>query len=52
MTPERWEKIRELFHAAFGRDADERAVYLAKECAADPSRQRQLHFLVGDNETS
>jgi serine/threonine protein kinase/Flp pilus assembly protein TadD len=50
MTPERWEKIRELFHATFGRDADDRAAYLANACAADPSLQADVEKLISSHE--
>jgi serine/threonine-protein kinase len=50
MTPERWEKIRELFHATFGRDADDRAAYLARACAADASLRADVEKLISTHE--
>ncbi|HEV2355123.1 MAG TPA: hypothetical protein VGR89_12825 [Puia sp.] len=35
MTPERWQKIEQLYHAAFERDASLRPEYLQKACAGD-----------------
>src|SRR5215510_2780353 len=50
MTPERWERIRELFHATIERNADERAVYLADACAADPSLRIEVEKLISSHE--
>src|SRR5262244_4027682 len=52
MTPERWEKIRELFHATFERNADERAVYLAHACAEDPSLRTDVEKLISSHESA
>ena len=35
MTPERWQRIKELFHAALDRQPDERTSFLAGRCAGD-----------------
>src|SRR5215510_14108062 len=50
MTPERWERIRELFHATIERNADERAVYLADACATDPSLRMEVEKLISSHE--
>jgi len=50
MTAERWEKIRELFHATFERSGDDRAVYLAHACAADPSLREDVQKLISSDE--
>ena len=33
MTPERWKRIEELYHAALARPPAERAAFLAAACA-------------------
>jgi len=35
MTPERWQKVEELYQAALERDASERGAYLRSGCAGD-----------------
>jgi serine/threonine protein kinase/Tfp pilus assembly protein PilF len=50
MTPERWQRIRELFHATVERNADERAAYLARACAADPSLRADVEKLISSHE--
>src|SRR6516164_5195196 len=52
MTPERWEKIRELFHATFERSADDRAVYLAHACPADSSLRADVEKLISSHEAA
>ncbi len=54
MTPERWERIKELFEAALERPAAERTEFLARACEGDaPLRaevERLLHNHDDDNE--
>jgi serine/threonine protein kinase len=50
MTPERWQKIRELFYAAYERNPDERAIYLGAVCAADPVLRREVEELISSHE--
>jgi non-specific serine/threonine protein kinase len=52
MTPERWEKIRELFHATFERSADDRSAYLTHACAADPSLRADVEKLISSHEAA
>jgi serine/threonine-protein kinase len=37
MTPDRWQRVKRLFHEALDRQPDERAAFLASECADEPS---------------
>src|SRR5215510_9850334 len=46
MTPERWLKLRELFHGAFERTSEERAGYLEAACATDPSLRKEVEALI------
>jgi eukaryotic-like serine/threonine-protein kinase len=49
MNPEQWRKLHELFEAALGRPADERAEFLARACLGDEeTRQRVEAMLAAD----
>jgi serine/threonine protein kinase len=45
MTPERWQEIERLYHAARERPAGERARFLAEACAADEPLRREIESL-------
>ena len=46
MTPERWRRVEELYHAALARDADARAAFLADACAGDEALGREVQSLL------
>jgi len=46
MTPERWQQIREVFDRAAVLDAEGRAVFLDKACAADAELRREVESLL------
>ena len=46
MTPERWQRIEELYHAAQARPADERAAFLAEACRGDEKLRREVESLL------
>ncbi|MCI0489281.1 MAG: hypothetical protein L0229_22030 [Blastocatellia bacterium] len=46
MTPERWQQIEELFHAAADRAPDERTAFLDQACADDPELRREVESLL------
>src|SRR5215469_13972658 len=46
VTPERWQKIRELFHAVLELDSPERARYLNQACAEDASLRQEVEALL------
>jgi Tol biopolymer transport system component len=48
MTPERWQRIEDLFNAAMALPADERAVYLATACPDDPVARAEVEALVNE----
>lgn len=52
MTPERWRQIEELYHSALGRQAGERASYLAEACAGDEDLRREVESLLRNAEQS
>jgi serine/threonine protein kinase/Tfp pilus assembly protein PilF len=46
MTPERWQRVKDLFHDALERPADERAAFLAETCADDAEARAALEHLL------
>ena len=46
MTPERWQEIERLYHAALERKVDQRAEFLADACRADGELRREVESLV------
>ena len=46
MTPERWQEIERLYHAALERDADERAAFLAAACGGDEALRHEVESLL------
>ena len=53
MTPERWQRIRELLHGAMELAAAERSVFLDSKCSNDPVLRREVEsFLSAEGEVS
>src|SRR5215203_2114965 len=50
MTPERWRRVDELFHAALERDGAGRADFLAEACAGDEALRSEVERLVAAHE--
>ena len=46
ITPQRWQRIQELFERAIALDAEARANLLLQECADDPSLREQVMALL------
>jgi serine/threonine protein kinase len=46
MTPARWRQIRDLLDSALQMDGAERAAYLDRQCANDPSLRQELDKLI------
>ena len=46
MTPERWRQVTEVFHAALAREADERAAFVAAQCADDVALRREVEAML------
>ncbi len=46
MTPERWQQVEALFHAAHARPAAERSAYLVDACGADEDLRREVEHLL------
>jgi Tol biopolymer transport system component len=45
-TPDRWEKIEQLYHAALERDEAQRAGYLHEACGEDEALRREVESLL------
>jgi serine/threonine protein kinase len=52
MTPERWQQIDQLFHAALQREANERAAFIAEGCAGDETLRKDIEDLLASHEQS
>jgi eukaryotic-like serine/threonine-protein kinase len=46
MTPERWQKVEELFHLSLEREAGQRAAFLDEACAGDSDLRGQVELLL------
>ena len=46
MTPERWRRVEELYHAALTRDESDRPAFLARACAGDDAMLREVETLL------
>src|SRR6202049_720846 len=46
MTPERWRRVEQLYHAALACDADDRAAFLAEACAGDETLRLEVESLL------
>jgi Tol biopolymer transport system component len=52
MTPERWEKVNELFHSALGRAPNLRAAFLNQACGDDVELLKEVESLIRSHEQS
>jgi eukaryotic-like serine/threonine-protein kinase len=50
MTPERWQKVEELFHLGLERKASQRAAFLDEACAGDPDLRGKVESLLAYDE--
>ncbi len=51
MSPERWRRIEEVYHAALERPPDQRAAFLAEVCGDDDELRREVESLLGHGES-
>ncbi|HEX8617460.1 MAG TPA: hypothetical protein VF911_07735, partial [Thermoanaerobaculia bacterium] len=49
MTPERWERVAELFEAAIARPAAERAGFLDEACGSDRALREAVESLLASD---
>ena len=52
MTPERWQQIDRLFHAALERGPGERFAFLSQACSGDESLRIEIESLISAHEQS
>nr|MBA3765484.1 serine/threonine-protein kinase [Acidobacteriota bacterium] len=50
MTTERWQQIKEIFHAALEHEAGERVAFLVEACAGDKSLRSEIESLIAAHE--
>src|SRR5262249_32733408 len=48
MTPERWKRVEELYHAAQSRTPDQRSQFLREACGADEALRREIETLLSE----
>ncbi len=46
MTPDRWNAITAIFHAAIARDTDARGAFLAEACDGDPTLRAEVEAML------
>jgi Tol biopolymer transport system component len=50
MTPERWQQVKEIFHAALEQAPDERPGFLARACGEDETLRKEVKSLIAAHE--
>ena len=50
MTPQRWQRVKEILEAAWERDAAERGGFLDQACADDPELRAEVEALLASDE--
>ena len=49
MTPERWQRVSELYEAVLDRPAEERGAFLAELCAGDTALRGEVESLLAQD---
>src|SRR5262245_4774801 len=52
MTPERWQKVNNLFHSALKRDPADREAFLEEACRGDSSLRSEIESLISSHDNS
>ncbi len=52
MTPEQWQEIERLYHAALERPREERAAFLDEACASEEELRREVASLLASHENA
>src|SRR5215471_12689235 len=50
MTPERWQKVKQIFQAAIEREPAQRSAYLSAVCAGEDSLRQEVESLIAAHE--
>ena len=48
MTPDRWQRIEELYHSAREREESQRVAFLNEACAGDEALRREIESLLAE----
>ena len=49
LSPDQWEAVERVYHAALARTGEARAVFLAEACAADEELRREVESLLAQS---
>src|SRR5207302_6484237 len=52
MTPEHWQKVKEIFQSALERAPGERSAFLSSACRGDDDLRREIESLIASHEKS
>jgi len=50
MTPERWQKVKQIFHTALDKPAAERTAFIAQACNGDDQLREEVESLLASSE--
>jgi hypothetical protein len=50
MTPERWQRVKEVFHSALECPPSQRATFLSEACAGDLFLREEVESLLASHE--
>ena len=50
MTPERWQQVERLYHAALEREASQRAAFLREACSGDEALRGEVESLLAQED--
>jgi serine/threonine-protein kinase len=50
MTPERWQRVKELFQSALEREPSQRTAFLDQACAGDEELRKEVESLIASHE--
>jgi len=48
MTPDRWQRIEQLYHAAQEREGSQRVAFLEEACAGDEALRQEIESLLAE----
>jgi hypothetical protein len=52
VTPERWQRVKEVVEAAWEQDASERGGFMDQACANDPEMRSEVEALLASDESA
>ena len=51
MSPERWQKVEKIYHAALEREPGERAAFLTQDCQGDQDLRSEVEALLAQSDS-